>query len=145
MNWIPKEKVVVPVDFSEASLAAVDAALSLVADASHLYLINVLAILQPAEPGVIWHSIDDTARQHHAEQALRERFGDAKYQGMHFEVAFGDPGHEIAGYADRIQADLIIIPSHGRTGISRLLVGSVAERVVRLAHCPVLVLKQPAA
>lgn len=142
MSWLPKNKVVVPVDFSDVSIAAVEASLSLVADASHLYVINVLAVLQPAEPGVIWNTVDDQARRHHVVQALRERFNDGKHQGMHFEVGFGDPGHEIAHYAERIGADLIVMPSHGRTGISRLLVGSVAERVVRLSHCPVLVLKR---
>ena len=40
------------------------------------------------------------------------------------------------------QAELIVLSSHGRTGISRLLIGSVAEKVVRLAHCPVLVLRK---
>ncbi|MBX7072589.1 MAG: universal stress protein [Pirellulales bacterium] len=142
MSWLPKDKVVVPVDFSEASSAAVDAALSLVADPSHVYIVNVLAVLEPAEPGVIWNTVDDAARKHHVELALTERFADTRYQGLRFEVAFGDPGHEIAGYAERIAADLIVMPSHGRTGLSRLLVGSVAERVVRLAHCPVLVLKR---
>jgi nucleotide-binding universal stress UspA family protein len=141
MSWIPKDKVVVPVDFSDASIAAVDVASALVSDPSHLYIINVLAVLQPAEPGVIWNTVDDTARKHHVELALKERFAADRYRGLHFEVAFGDPGHEIANYAQRLQADLIVMPSHGRTGISRLLVGSVAERVVRLAHCPVLVLK----
>src|SRR5581483_5400459 len=101
MSWIPKNKVVVPVDFSDASAAAVDAALSLVADPTHLYVINVLAVLQPAEPGVIWNTVDDKAREHHVLQALAERFADPKYRGIHFEAAFGDPGHEIADFAQR--------------------------------------------
>jgi nucleotide-binding universal stress UspA family protein len=142
MAWLPKDKVLVPVDFSEKSIKAVDDALSLVADASHLYVLHVLAVLEPAEPGVIWHTVDDVSRKRHVLQALQERFADKKYTGLNFEVAFGDPGHEITGYAEKIDADLIVLPSHGRTGITRLLVGSVAERVVRLAHCPVLVLKQ---
>jgi nucleotide-binding universal stress UspA family protein len=73
---------------------------------------------------------------------LSERLTDAKYQGAEKVVLFGDPGHEIADYSQREQADLIVLPSHGRTGISRMLIGSVAERVVRLAHCPVLVLRK---
>jgi nucleotide-binding universal stress UspA family protein len=54
----------------------------------------------------------------------------------------GEPAHGIADYAQDKKAELIVIPSHGRTGITRLLIGSVAERVVRLAHCPVLVLRK---
>ena len=53
----------------------------------------------------------------------------------------GDPGSEITKLAKEVGAHLIIMPSHGRTGISRLLLGSVAERVLRLSHCPVLVLR----
>lgn len=142
MAWLPKQTVLVPVDFSEPSIKAVDDALSLVEGPSHLHVLNVLAVLEPAEPGVIWHTVDDESRKRHVLQALRERFADPKYEGLNFEVAFGDPGHEITGYAEKIGAELIAMPSHGRTGISRLLVGSVAERVVRLAHCPVLVLKR---
>ena len=50
--------------------------------------------------------------------------------------------HEIADFAQEKKAELIVLPSHGRTGLTRLLLGSVAEKVVRLAHCPVLVLKK---
>jgi nucleotide-binding universal stress UspA family protein len=57
------------------------------------------------------------------------------------EVVFGAPAEEIAQFAQRDQSELIVLPSHGRTGLARLMIGSVAERVVRLAHCPVLVLR----
>ena len=53
----------------------------------------------------------------------------------------GDPGHQIAEFAKEAGAGLIVMPSHGRTGLTHLLIGSVAERVVRFAHCPVLVLR----
>ena len=71
----------------------------------------------------------------------RERFGDTSFAKVDFQVRFGDPGREIAGFAETLHAELIVMPSHGRTGLSRFLIGSVAERVVRLAHCPVLILK----
>lgn len=142
MSWLPKNNVIVPVDFSDPSLAALEAALELVVDASHLHAIYVLPVLEPAEPGVIWNTVDNASRARHAEQALREKLSDAKWQKLHVKIAFGDPGHEIADHAKAAGADLIVIPSHGRRGLSRLLLGSVAERVVRLAHCPVLVLKE---
>lgn len=141
MSWLPKKTVVVPVDFSEASLRAVDSALALVADASHLHVIHVLPAMEPGEPGLIWTTIDDATRKRHTEQALKERLDDAKFANVHMSVAVGDPGHEITEFAGREKADLIVLPSHGRTGLSRILIGSVAERVVRLAKCPVLVLK----
>ena len=48
----------------------------------------------------------------------------------------GDPGLIIADYADEVHADLIVMPSHGYHGVKRLLLGSVAERVLRHANCP---------
>jgi nucleotide-binding universal stress UspA family protein len=141
MAWLPKRNVVAPVDFSDQSFSAVDQALELVASPAELHLIHVLPVVIPADPGVVWTSIDDDSRRRHARLALEERFSDPKYQGAQIQVELGDPGHEIAAFAERIKADLIVVSSHGRTGLTRLLIGSVAERVVRLAHCPVLVLK----
>jgi nucleotide-binding universal stress UspA family protein len=142
MPWLPKNNVVVPIDFSDNSLAAVDTALELVAAASQVHVIHVLPMLTVADPGVVWEPVDDESRRSHAEDALRQRLADEKYRGVKVEVTIGDPGHEVADYAQQQHAELIVMPSHGRTGIRRLLIGSVAERVVRLAHCPVLVLKQ---
>lgn len=142
MNWLPKKSVVVPVDFSDDSLAAVDVALEMVDGPSQLHVIHVLPELNVAEPGVIWDSVDDKSRCSHADEALREKFSADKYAGIKVHTVVGDAGHEVADYAAACQADLIVMPSHGRTGLKRLLIGSVAERVVRLAHCPVLVLRK---
>ncbi len=57
------------------------------------------------------------------------------------KVLIGDPATEIVHLADQAGADLIIVGSHGRSGVTRLILGSVAESVVRHAHCPVLVCK----
>jgi quercetin dioxygenase-like cupin family protein len=58
-------------------------------------------------------------------------------------LAEGDPAEEILHFADRLRCDLIVMGSHGRTGLGRLLTGSVAEEVLRRAACPVLVVKTP--
>jgi nucleotide-binding universal stress UspA family protein len=55
----------------------------------------------------------------------------------------GAADHELLEFAERENIDLIVIGSHGRTGLSRLLLGSVAEAVVRRAKCPVLTVKHP--
>ena len=141
MNWFAKKKVLVPVDFSDKSFAAVDSALELVKSASDITVVYILPDLSPMEPGEIWHTVDPESRMQHAVKALRERLADEKYKGIHFGVAIGDPGHEITKIAEREETELIVLPSHGRTGLKRMLIGSVAERVVRLAHCPVLVLR----
>jgi nucleotide-binding universal stress UspA family protein len=59
-------------------------------------------------------------------------------------LAEGDPATEIVSLAKDERCDLIVMGTHGRTGLGRLLMGSVAEQVVRKAHCPVLTIKNPA-
>jgi nucleotide-binding universal stress UspA family protein len=139
--WLPKKCVLVPIDFSDESFGALDTALEMVDAPTAVQVLYVLPVLDPAEPGVIWTTIDNSMREKHALDALREKLADAKYQGLHLKVLFGDPGSEIAAFAQSEKADLIVLPSHGRTGLKRFLIGSVSEKVVRLAHCPVLVLR----
>lgn len=143
MSWLPKKIVVVPVDFSDESFDSLDVAReNFVEDASALRIIYVLPALVPAEPGVIWETVDDQSRITHAKQAFRERLSDPKWQGIGIDIAVGDSGREIADFAHEVGAELVVLSSHGRTGITRLLIGSTAERVVRLCHCPVLVLRK---
>jgi nucleotide-binding universal stress UspA family protein len=61
--------------------------------------------------------------------------------GCRVELRHGVAYEEIARYADAESIDLIIMATHGRTGLSHLLVGSTAERVVRIANCPVLTVR----
>lgn len=141
MAWKDLKTIVVPVDFSDESFAAVEAAVDIAGTAKALHVIHVLPELSPLEPGEVWDTINEQTRTEHAEKALRERLSDPKYAGLAIEIIFGDPGHRIAQRSEELKADLIVLPSHGRTGLAHLLIGSVAERVVRLAHCPVLVLR----
>ena len=66
--------------------------------------------------------------------------GDLQYEHR-FLTGFAE--EEIVGLADRENVDLIVMGSHGRTGLYRMLMGSIAEGVLRKAHCPVLIVKQP--
>jgi len=142
MNLMNIQSVVVPVDFSDESRSAVDKAME-IADgaADKVHLIHVLANMSPADPGVSWGEISDENRARHVREAMVSQGLHAHASQMHHQVAFGDAGFRIAGYAETVGADLIVISSHGRTGLRRLLIGSVAERVIRFAHCPVLVLR----
>jgi len=141
MNWVSKDTIVVPCDFSADSLAAIDVALQLAKTAAGVHVLHVLPELSPLEPGEVWDTLDDSSRSDHVEQTIREQLTDEKYTGIRVVVKFGDPGRTIAQYAQDVAAELIVMPSHGRTGLAHLLIGSVAERVVRLAHCAVLVLR----
>ena len=73
-------------------------------------------------------------------QAIAQR---AKAAGCNatFLVWDGDPGEAIVAAADSENADLIVVGSHGRSGVSRFLIGSVSDYVVRHAHCPVMVVR----
>jgi nucleotide-binding universal stress UspA family protein len=140
-HW-PKRKVVVPVDFSDESIEAIDQALAIVDDPSHVHIVHVRTDVPFDEFGAPLLQVDREAQAEHALQALSERLSAPKYAAVARKVLFGDPGHEIAEFAAQTGAELIVLPSHGRRGLTRLLMGSVAERVVRLAHCPVLVLRK---
>lgn len=142
MGYFPKRTVLVPVDFSAESLAAIEVGRQLVDQPEHLHVIHVLIDIAPLEAGEVWGVVDRQARTEQVEKALQEKLAGPQYAGIHTAVLMGEPAHGIANYAQEKGIEVIVIPSHGRTGITRLLIGSVAERVVRLAHCPVLVLRK---
>jgi nucleotide-binding universal stress UspA family protein len=88
--------------------------------------------------------MDDPATRMKAAHAHLVKFLEGKKAtAVKAIIREGDPGLIIADYADEVHADLIVIPSHGYHGVQRLLLGSVAERVLRHANCPVLVLRRP--
>jgi nucleotide-binding universal stress UspA family protein len=108
---------------------------------TRVHVIHVLQESVAVAPEFAVVTFDLEAQLRDARQVLANSYKDGKYQGLEMHVRYGDPGIEITKYAEEVKADLIVMPSHGRRGLKRLLIGSVAERVVRLAHCPVLVLK----
>ena len=142
MSWLPKKNIVVPIDFSDQSFQAVSVALQFVDNPEQVHVIHVLPILSPAEPGMIWDTVDDQGRIRHAKEAIVHQLSGSENEKVNVNVVIGNPGNEIIDFSEKMSAEMIVLPSHGRTGLSRLLIGSVAERVVRLSHCPVLVLRQ---
>ena len=138
-NDIP---IVAPSDFSAESDRAVSTAIELAGAAERVTVVHVAPPILIVEPVVVYETISDEERRAQLEIALRKRYSSADYEGLTFDVRIGDPGSEIVKVAKERKAGLIVMPSHGRTGISHLLLGSVAERVVRTAACPVLVLRK---
>ena len=142
MAWIIKKPILVPFDFSKHSHAAVDKAMELTDDKTLIHVLNVLPTFIALSPsGLPVDGVDDQVRIDYARKLLEGEFQDACYEGVVREVLVGDPGTVCAERADTLNAELIVLPSHGRSGLSRLLLGSVTERIVRLASRPVLVLK----
>ncbi|MFK7929051.1 MAG: universal stress protein [Myxococcota bacterium] len=139
---IPASCVLVPTDFSELSLQALETALALVGgDQSRVHVASVLVPIIPPSPGIVWGTIDDQDRLLRVREALDETLEHKGYGDCVAHVVIGQPANAIADLAGEVGADMVIVTSHGRTGLIRAALGSVAERVVRLAPCPVLVLK----
>ncbi len=142
MPLLTGKPIVVPWDFSDMSAQALLTACALVNDRNLIHVVHVSQIPMTTDPVFVWGAVTEQTLQHEAVSAFeRHLAGHPEVQGVRFVTMFGDPGTMIADYAAEHTADLIVISSHGRTGMSRLLLGSVAERVVRLARCPVLVLR----
>ncbi len=128
MFCLPYDRVLVPVDMSEASLATVEIARVAIGETDTLHVIHVI----PHTDGE--HVLRD-------QQRLKERLHPAPRPTTVIVTRQGNPVEEIIAYAKEIEADLIMIPTAGRSGLGRFLIGSVAEKVVQHAHCPVLVLR----
>jgi nucleotide-binding universal stress UspA family protein len=135
--------VIVPIDFSPASAEAITAALDVAVDPSRIHLIHVMLPLETMSPGVLLGDLTDATRTASVTKALTELAQKHGASAAQLAVCIGTPGLEIADYAQRQQADLIVVPSHGYHGVKRLFLGSVAERVLRHAPCRVLVLRRP--
>jgi universal stress protein A len=139
-------KILVPVDFSECATAALAYAVSFAGqlDAS----LVLLHIVEPAVGGetylTLTPTLDDT--NEHLVEAARERLQAVRQrhigqQNSEILVRIGWAPSEIADTAQALGADLIILGTHGHSGLKHVLLGSTAEKVVRQAGCPVLTVR----
>ncbi len=142
MSWLPKRSIVVPIDFSGESKQTLEVALEMAGAPANVHVLHVIFPMDIVAPGVVWGGIDDSGREQSIKDHMEEYLQANNITGVTSLTRVGDPGTEIADYAKSINADLIVIPSHGYHGFKRALLGSVAERVIRHAHCPVLVLRR---
>lgn len=142
MSWTQQRIVVIPIDMSEFSMKAFEVARELVPSLEQLRIIHVLPVLEPMEPDITFSTIDDRGRIENAKEMLRNFLKQHGYENLSLDVRLGDPGNEISYFAEEIGAGLIVIPSHGRGMLRRMLLGSTTDRVVHLSPCPVLVLKE---
>lgn len=144
--WIPRKRVVVPIDFSMSSPASIKVALELVENRPDVDVINVVPILDHIYGGFLSSLPDgvqnDKSRRDERQQYLERYLAERDFDVVRAHAISGDPGTVIADYAMQNNADLIVIPSHGYSGVNRLVLGSVAERVLRHASCPVLVMRR---
>ncbi len=132
-----------PTDFSERSAYAFQLACSLARDyGARLVLVHVHpTVVTFVELGPIPH-VPGEVRKQVQEQLGQLKPPDAKVRVEHV-VKEGDPAIEILRVAEETHCDLIVMGTHGRTGLGRVLMGSVAEQIVRRACCPVLTVRTP--
>ncbi|HWM24655.1 MAG TPA: universal stress protein [Chthoniobacterales bacterium] len=140
-----KMKILVPVDFSECSRHALSYALTFAppwnAEIILLHTINILPLIPPERYAAFDHTPSLGAIERAAKGQMRKLAGKTDFGGVphRMDIQVGRPAEQICQYADDRGIDLIIASTHGHTGLAHVLIGSVAEHVVRYAHCPVLV------
>lgn len=146
------KRICCPIDFSDASRAAMEVAADLARrGGANLVLLHAYPIpgytfpdgSVVASPRMM-QELADQARKHLEEWRLEaEKLVGAPR--VRCETAIGEPAAEILSFARSSGADLLVLGTHGRTGLEHALMGSIAERVVRRAHCPVLTVRPPPA
>lgn len=134
-------RVLVPTDFSENSRAALMLAIDLINGkrGKSLILLHVVEASVPPcdeEEGVL----DPEALKTRIEMVAASRDHDVDIESL---VVHGNPDRKIVEVADERNIDLIVMGTHGRTGLAHLVVGSTAEAVLRHANCPVLTIRDP--
>jgi nucleotide-binding universal stress UspA family protein len=138
-------RILCPVDFSECSRHAVDHAMAIArwygssVTALHVYPLPPVAAA-PSGPIILEPMLLTAEMRHQLIYAVRQLLGAEAAPGVATDVVLsqGAAASEILEQADRMAADLIVMGTHGRTGVDRLLIGSVAEKVLRKAACPVM-------
>ena len=142
---IDLKRILVPTDFSETSEAALRYGVELARRfGARLYLLHVPE--HPGEATETEYSVDlFETMQNAAHDRLPHLLSEAERHELRPECAMrlGTPWEEIVRHADEHDIDLIVMGTHGREGIARAFMGSVAEMVVRRATCPVLTVHHP--
>ncbi len=133
-----------PTDFSENSRPAFETACALARD-YHAALV-VLHVMMPSVSPVYQAPVPDPLRPAESQESLAElpwpQPSDPQIRVEH-RLAEGDPAEEILRLTEALRCDLVVMGTHGTTGLGRFLTGSVAEEVLRKAVCPVLVVRPP--
>ncbi len=143
---MPASKIyLVPVDFSKGSEFALNHAIKLAgASKGKLLLVHVLSLTFafPVEVGFsdIFDILEKDAQEKMRKLIRRKHLKPGQCRSILIRGV--DPGRMIADLARRSRASMIIMGSHGRTGLQRLMLGSIAERTLRYAKCPVLIVKK---
>jgi len=142
------KKILCPIDFSEPSIFGLTASADLAAlFGAEITVLHVLPVLppQPIDPNYTFQVPEYEALLFHdSEKRLAALLKEKIPQTIKAAsvIANGNAGKEIVKYAEESKVDLIVIASHGHGGWHHLVMGSVAEKVVRHSPCPVFVVRE---
>jgi nucleotide-binding universal stress UspA family protein len=138
-----EKKVIFPTDFSTASDASLDYATRLAKGlGARLLIVHVEEPPFAYGGGELYYGIPEPDQSELRRMLDNLKPTDPAVMYEH-RMLVGAPADEIVALAEREGAELIVMGSHGRSGLARLILGSVAELVVRRATCPVLIVKHP--
>ncbi|NOS69117.1 MAG: universal stress protein [Verrucomicrobia bacterium] len=138
--------ILVPIDFSDCSKKALEYALPFARE--HKAVITLLYVAEPGYGAGEYGGIDYARLEGSMKEEGERELAKIAEEQLHGEVSavtlvrLGSPSREIIEAAESLPADLIVISTHGRTGLKHVLLGSVAEHVVQRAPCPVLVVRE---
>ncbi len=142
----PGSHLLVPTDFSPASETAFETARQLASQTGGKVTLAYVARHEPLGPGALEQADEHIQRAEALAHEQLDRLAEAHFEGVEVKTALvrdTNAALALAELAAQEGCDLIVVASHGRTGLKRLLIGSVAETIVRQARCPVLVLRAP--
>jgi nucleotide-binding universal stress UspA family protein len=142
---VPLKAVLVPIDFADNNRGAFALAESLARDhGARLILVHVVLSPPFVSPREMEKAMRDPNeyRQELIEKIRSYRPRDSRLT-VEYHIVLGDPIEEIVETARARHCDLIVMSTHGRSGVRRLLMGSVAEGVLRKAPCPVITFREP--
>jgi universal stress protein A len=133
-------RILCPIDFDDNSLSALRLGAQLAErDQATLYLMHVIRVVEEATvaaPAMF-------ERDERATQTELQNIAESRLRGIDHQVLlrYGNPAEQIVAAESELGAELVVMATHGRTGISHLFFGSVAEKVVRESVCPVLIVR----
>lgn len=143
------KRICCPIDFSDASRAAMEVAADLARrTGAELWLLHAYPVpgytfpdgSVVASPKMLQDLADGAQRHLDEWRTAAEGLGAPRVETA---KEAGEPAAEIVAFARERGVDLLVLGTHGRTGLEHALMGSIAERVVRKAHCPVLTVRPP--
>jgi nucleotide-binding universal stress UspA family protein len=150
MPRVAFRKLLCPTDFSPASDYGIQCALSLAADIGDGAQVHIVSVVeQPGMPGSKLAKLKWREAEEHLQAfidgrlpALRQELGAQAVQ-VTTELVPGEPAEVLADLCDRRVVDVVVIATRGKTGLERIMVGSVTAQLIQKCSCPVMVVRPP--